>query len=72
LAGDDFAAYRTLAEAAHIRTAITFFHAQQAVEKSLKAVLFAHGVEFRRTHDLYELAIDNASINIERNGELRS
>ena len=56
LAGDDFAAYRMLAEAAHIRTAIALFHAQQAVEKSLKAVLFAHGVEFRRTHDLYELA----------------
>ncbi len=56
LAGDDFAAYRILAEATYIRSAIAFFHAQQAVEKSLKAVLFAHGVEFRRTHDLYELA----------------
>jgi HEPN domain-containing protein len=32
------------------------FHAQQAVEKCLKAVLFARLVEFRRTHDLIELA----------------
>jgi HEPN domain len=28
------------------------FHAQQAVEKSLKAVLSDHGVEYPRTHDL--------------------
>ncbi len=32
------------------------FHAQQAIEKALKAVLFLFGVEFRRTHDLEELA----------------
>lgn len=31
------------------------FHAQQALEKGLKAVLVAHGVVFRRTHDLIEL-----------------
>ena len=31
------------------------FHAQQAVEKSLKAVLSRAGVEVRRTHDLAEL-----------------
>jgi HEPN domain-containing protein len=28
------------------------FHAQQAVEKSIKAVLIARGVSFPRTHDL--------------------
>jgi len=28
------------------------FHAQQAVEKSLKAVLAAHSVEYPRTHNL--------------------
>jgi HEPN domain-containing protein len=28
------------------------FHAQQAAEKSLKAVLLAHEVEFPRTHNL--------------------
>ena len=40
------------------------FHAQQAAEKSLKAVLVARRVEFRRTHDiaaLLELA-EKASI----------
>ena len=31
------------------------FHAQQAVEKSLKAILSRARVEFRRTHDLAEL-----------------
>ena len=31
------------------------FHAQQAVEKMLKAVLAACGISFRRTHDLVEL-----------------
>lgn len=31
------------------------FHAQQAVEKALKAVLSQAGVAFRRTHDLAEL-----------------
>jgi len=31
------------------------FHAQQAVEKSLKAVLARAGVAFRRTHDIAEL-----------------
>jgi len=32
--------------------AVVGFHAQQAVEKSLKAVLSFHRIEFRRTHDL--------------------
>jgi HEPN domain-containing protein len=31
------------------------FHAQQAVEKCLKAILALHGVAFRKTHDLDEL-----------------
>lgn len=31
------------------------FHAQQAVEKCLKAVLALHAVPFRKTHDLIEL-----------------
>ena len=32
------------------------FHAQQAAEKALKAVMCLHGLEYRRTHDLEELA----------------
>jgi len=35
---------------------VMLFHAQQALEKSIKAVLVCHGVIFRRTHDLLELA----------------
>ncbi len=31
------------------------FHAQQAVEKCLKAVLILHTIEFRKTHNLDEL-----------------
>lgn len=31
------------------------FHAQQAAEKALKALLVRHQVEFRRTHELQEL-----------------
>lgn len=34
----------------------TLFHCQQAVEKSLKALITAHGGVFRKTHDLDELA----------------
>jgi HEPN domain-containing protein len=56
LAADDLAAFQALAALPHIRPAIAFFHAQQTIEKSLKAVLFARGEEFRKTHDLYELA----------------
>jgi HEPN domain-containing protein len=32
------------------------FHAQQAIEKCLKAVLIKLGVNYRKTHDLLELA----------------
>jgi HEPN domain-containing protein len=32
------------------------FHAQQSIEKAIKAVLCLKGAEFRRTHDLIELA----------------
>jgi len=33
------------------------FHAQQAAEKYLKAVMAAHGLEIPRTHDLEELQL---------------
>ena len=32
------------------------YHCQQAVEKSLKAVLIAHGIDFPRTHNVGTLA----------------
>ena len=41
---------------AHASDAIVGFHAQQAVEKSLKAVLASSGIEFPYTHDLDGLA----------------
>ncbi|MEK9149267.1 MAG: HEPN domain-containing protein [Candidatus Desantisbacteria bacterium] len=31
------------------------FHAQQVVEKSIKAILIWKGIQFRKTHDLSEL-----------------
>jgi HEPN domain-containing protein len=41
------------------------FHAQQAVEKMIKAVLALHGVDYRRTHQLEELAdiLDDSGIS---------
>ena len=39
------------------RPAVYAFHAQQAVEKFLKAVLVAHDVEPPRTHDIRELSV---------------
>ncbi len=56
LAAHDLAAFRALADLPHIRQAVAIFHAQQSVEKSLKAVYFVRGMEFRRTHDLLDLA----------------
>lgn len=64
LAKADLAAFELLAGNPEIRRAIAFFHAQQAVEKCLKAILFAHGVEFHRTHDLLQLAGNIAATGI--------
>lgn len=55
-AARDITAFDVLRKAAGVDLASVCFHAQQAVEKSLKAMLFLHQVEFRRTHDLLELA----------------
>lgn len=49
---DTFAILRAHPEA---KLAPTCFHAQQSVEKALKAVLTAGRVYFRHTHDLEEL-----------------
>jgi HEPN domain-containing protein len=56
LARADFDAFQVLAGNERVRPAISLFHAQQTAEKSLMAVLFAKQLEFRRTHDLFELA----------------
>lgn len=55
LADRDIRAFSKLAPDPDIDDAIIGFHAQQAVEKCLKAVLAKHGVEFRKIHDLRAL-----------------
>lgn len=51
----DLAALRHLVPIDEIADEIIGFHAQQAAEKALKAVLAWHGIPYRRTHDLAEL-----------------
>jgi HEPN domain-containing protein len=55
LAEDDRAAAAALLDVEGVSDAIVAFHAQQAVEKSLKAVLASRGVDFPFTHDLAAL-----------------
>jgi HEPN domain-containing protein len=54
-ASHDAAAYRALVRNTGIHDSILGFHAQQAVEKALKAVLFRHGVLVPRTHHIDQL-----------------
>ncbi|MBI3480180.1 MAG: HEPN domain-containing protein [Nitrosomonadales bacterium] len=56
LADDDAAAFRGLLKLPEVKFRLACFHAQQAVEKLLKAVLIFNGIEFQRTHDLHTLA----------------
>jgi HEPN domain-containing protein len=51
-AHQDLTACALLATAAGIKDAVVGFHARQAIEKSLKAVLSFRAVEFRRTNAL--------------------
>jgi len=55
LATDDEAALRAMVDVPAVTDAIVGFHAQQTVEKALKAVLAARGVDFPFTHDLRAL-----------------
>jgi HEPN domain-containing protein len=45
------------------------FHAQQAVEKSLKAVLLFYGIEFRKTHNI-KVLVDLLPVHIILDEEL--
>ena len=56
MADHDVAAFEALMRHSEVHPAMACFHAQQAIEKCLKAVLFSRQVEFRRTHDLTELS----------------
>jgi HEPN domain-containing protein len=54
-ARDDEVAARKLATDPEIADAVVGFHAQQAIEKALKAVLSAHERAYPWTHDLRHL-----------------
>jgi len=56
LADRDIKAFEVLAGDPDVHLSLVCFHAQQAVEKSLKAVLFSRQIEFKRIHDLVKLA----------------
>ncbi len=56
IAERDAQAFRILRVHADAPLAPTCFHAQQCVEKALKAVLTGKQIAYRRTHDLEELA----------------
>lgn len=58
------AAFAALLNASAVEPAVAYFHAQQAAEKALKAVMCLHGLEYRRTHDLEELAGTLADVGI--------
>jgi HEPN domain-containing protein len=51
----DRIAFRVLRRDAESPLEIILFHAQQALEKFIKAALVLEGIVFRRTHDLVEL-----------------
>lgn len=55
LAKDDLVALEVMETSPKIAPGIFGFHAQQAVEKALKAWLSLLGVEYPRTHVLYDL-----------------
>jgi HEPN domain-containing protein len=62
LAADDLTAATALADVAAVSDTIVGFHAQQAAEKALKAVLAAVGHDFPFTHNiglLTQLCEDN-------------
>jgi len=56
LAEQDIHAFNVLKVNTGISESVTCFHAQQAVEKCLKAALSKLSIPFKKTHDLYELS----------------
>lgn len=55
LADRDIVAFCKMKGDPEFHATTTCFHAQQGIEKCLKAVLVLHGIAFRKTHDLDEL-----------------
>lgn len=70
LARDDEFAARSLLPVAGVADSILGFHAQQAVEKALKAALAARSVAFPYTHDLDGLLELCESSGLEIPGDL--
>ena len=64
IAGRDYQTFTILRNHPEAELAPICFHAQQAIEKALKAVLTINRIDFRRTHDLEELANLLADIDI--------
>lgn len=63
-ADEDYGAALDLArKRKNLRTDVICFLSQQSVEKYLKAFLFRHGVQFRKTHDLRELRTECARVD---------
>lgn len=60
----DFQTYRILAGHPESALSAMGFHAQQCVEKSLKAVLTSHSVDFPPTHNLERLAGQLAELGV--------
>ena len=54
-ADGDITLVRIIVDNDEVLDAMVGFHAQQAVEKSIKAVLAAHDVEYGKTHQLHYL-----------------
>ena len=64
-AAGDVAALRELVDKEHVPDSAVGFFAQQAAEKTFKALLARRGVRFERTHDLARLAQQLAATGIE-------
>jgi HEPN domain-containing protein len=52
LARSDLAAFRTLAADVELADGVIGLHAQQAIEKAMKAVMVGNGIRLERSHNL--------------------
>ena len=64
-AGYDVGAYFALVQRTDIHDSILGFHAQQGLEKALKAALFKHSVFVPKTHSLGHLLQALSDANVE-------
>ena len=64
MANKDMVALNVLCDSPEVDLSIICFHAQQAVEKLIKAVLIFHASPIRKTHDLEELSKQLSQIKL--------